>query len=73
MKKFLGTLFVLPLLLAAADIYLAGDSTMCLRQKKEYPLYGWGMPLEKMVKPGVRIHNHAEGGRSSKSFMTSGR
>ena len=70
MKKLVLSLLALPLLAAAADIYMAGDSTMCLRQKKEYPLYGWGMPLEKMVIDGVKIHNRAEGGRSSKSFMT---
>ena len=70
MKKFIFLLTALPLLLAGADIYMAGDSTMCLRQPRELPLYGWGMPLEKKVIDGVKIHNHATGGRSSKSFIT---
>jgi lysophospholipase L1-like esterase len=70
MKKIILALLALPLLISAADIYMAGDSTMCLRQEKEFPLYGWGMPLKKMVKDGVKIHNRAVGGRSSKSFIT---
>jgi lysophospholipase L1-like esterase len=70
MKKIILAVLTLPLLLSAADIYMAGDSTMCLRKEKEFPLYGWGMPLEKMTIDGVKIHNRAFGGRSSKSFIT---
>ena len=70
MKKFFFTLFSLPLLLTAADIYMAGDSTMANYTKERYPMNGWGMSMQKFCVPGVKVHNRAVGGRSSKSFIT---
>lgn len=73
LKKWFVPLFALPLLLGAADLYLAGDSTMCDYSKNRAPLTGWGTALKALVKPGVQVTNLAMGGRSSKSFLTENR
>lgn len=70
MKTFLAAVMTLPMLLGAADLYLAGDSTMCDYAEKRAPLTGWGTALKSLVKPGVNVTNLAMGGRSSKSFIT---
>lgn len=70
MKKSLAVVMTLPMLLGAADLYLAGDSTMCDYAEKRAPLTGWGTALKSLVKPGVNVTNLAMGGRSSKSFLT---
>ena len=70
MKKLLLTLLFCPVLLTAADIYLAGDSTMCYYKPVKAPQHGWGMLLQELCKPGVKVFNHAAGGRSSMSFIT---
>ena len=71
MKTFLAAVMTLPLLLGAADLYLAGDSTMCDYSPEKYaPMTGWGTALKSLVKPGVNVTNLAMGGRSSKSFLT---
>ena len=70
MKTFLAAVMTLPMLLGAADLYLAGDSTMCDYAEKRAPLTGWGTALKSLVKPGVNVTNLAMGGRSSKSFLT---
>ena len=68
-KKTLAVLF-LPLLLTAADIYMAGDSTMSQYSAKRYPQAGWGMALPEFCRPGVTVINRATGGRSSMSFIS---
>ena len=68
MKKILFTLSLLPLLLSAADIYLAGDSTMARYAEKRAPLTGWGMELQALCADGVKVYNRAVSGTSSKSF-----
>lgn len=53
-------------------IYLAGDSTV-----KSYgddnTIGGWGEYLQYYFNDSVEIHNMAEGGRSSRSFINQGR
>ena len=57
-----------------ADLYLAGDSTMCnYSPAKQYPQQGWGQALEKYMKNPAELHNWAVGGRSAKSFKAEGR
>lgn len=51
-----------------ADIYLAGDSTMCHYHEKQAPQQGWGNELQDLCKDGTNVFNHAIGGRSVKSF-----
>ena len=59
---------------ASADIYMAGDSTMCnYNPAKQYPQQGWGQALALFMKDPSRLHNTAVGGRSAKSFKAEGR
>ncbi|MBE6356781.1 MAG: rhamnogalacturonan acetylesterase [Lentisphaerae bacterium] len=74
MKKFLSLLASAVLLpLMAVDIYLAGDSTMADYPAEHAPQTGWGQALKRYTKDGVKVHNFARGGRSSKSFRAEGR
>lgn len=58
----------------AAEIYMAGDSTMCnYNPQKQYPQQGWGQALAEFMKDPSRLHNWAIGGRSAKSFKEEGR
>jgi lysophospholipase L1-like esterase len=49
----------------------AGDSTTAQRAADAHTC-GWVQLLAKEFKPGVTVHNHARGGRSSRSFMNEG-
>jgi len=55
------------------NIYMIGDSTMKFNNYYSYPQFGWGQGLELFVKEGILIFNHAENGRSTKSFIDEGR
>lgn len=50
-------------------IYMIGDSTMKFNNFLRYPQTGWGQTLDLFTKPGVLIEDHAENGRSTKSFI----
>lgn len=50
-------------------IYMAGDSTMSIKDKKYYPETGWGMPFADFWDSTVTIDNRAQNGRSTRSFM----
>ncbi len=67
------TLLGLGLLANGADIYLAGDSTMCNYGSKQAPQQGWGHELPALVNAGTKVVNLAVGGRSVKSFRSEGR
>lgn len=54
-------------------VYLAGDSTMALKEKKAYPETGWGLPFSFFFNSAVKVNNHAMNGRSTKSFINEGR
>lgn len=54
---------------AEPAIWLVGDSTVCNYSANRHPQMGWGQPLGKFCKPGVKINNLAVGGRSTKSFI----
>ena len=56
-----------------ADLYLAGDSTMCNYADRQYPQQGWGQALYKYMKNPESLHNWAIGGRSAKSYKAEGR
>lgn len=58
---------------AFADLYLAGDSTMCNYTDRQYPQQGWGQALYKYMKNPDELHNWAIGGRSAKSYKAEGR
>lgn len=55
-------------------IYLAGDSTMAQKLPEKRPETGWGEALQKFFKEDkVRIENHAQNGRSTRTFVAEGR
>ena len=69
MKKLLAAVFVSAVFtLAAADIHMAGDSTMMTYRGKDAPQQGWGQRMQELVKDGVTVKNRSIGGRSTKSF-----
>jgi len=53
-------------------IWLIGDSTMSVKEKKAWPETGWGMPFANFWDSTVTVENRAKNGRSTRSFMTEG-
>ncbi|SMF65987.1 Lysophospholipase L1 [Alteromonadaceae bacterium Bs31] len=54
-------------------IFMAGDSTMSIKQLKDYPETGWGVPFAVFFDDSVRVENRAMNGRSTKTFISEGR
>lgn len=54
-------------------IFWAGDSTVKQNDITTYPQTGIGQAMQLYVKREVRIDNHAENGRSTKSFIDESR
>jgi lysophospholipase L1-like esterase len=51
-------------------VYLAGDSTMAAKLPEKRPETGWGEMLSGFFKPDkVRVENHAQNGRSTRTFI----
>lgn len=73
---------ILPMLLIPAaafmlppkkvKIFLAGDSTMSIKDIKAYPETGWGMPFVYFWDSTVQVINLAKNGRSTSSFKREG-
>ncbi|MFF6784207.1 GDSL-type esterase/lipase family protein [Streptomyces sp. NPDC012510] len=57
----------------ARKIYIAGDSTAAQKYTNAAPETGWGMALPFFLNNGLTVSNHAQNGRSSKSFIDEGR
>lgn len=53
-------------------IFMAGDSTMAIKETKAYPETGWGMPFVYFWDSTVSIVNKAKNGRSTKTFISEG-
>lgn len=53
-------------------IFLAGDSTMSVKEPKAYPETGWGMPFAYFWDSTVTVVNRAKNGRSTKTFISEG-
>lgn len=76
--QLLGAL-VLSLLWSLLDtrppvtIFLAGDSTMSIKETKAYPETGWGMPFQYFWDSTVTVVNKARNGRSTRTFLSEGR
>jgi len=49
-------------------IWMCGDSTMSIKEKKAYPETGWGMPFVYFWDSTVNVENLAKNGRSTSSF-----
>lgn len=78
--KLFALVFVLILAVTASaqktpvTIFMAGDSTMAIKQPDKRPETGWGELLGQYFKVGaVKIDNRAMNGRSSKTFISEGR
>jgi lysophospholipase L1-like esterase len=54
-------------------VYLIGDSTLSIKDKKAYPETGWGMPFTQFFDKNVNIENRAMNGRSTSSFLKENR
>lgn len=78
MKKVL----ILPLVIVLAGfvlpekkkikIFLAGDSTIAIKETRVYPETGWGMPFVQFWDSTVTVVNKAKNGRSTKTFLSEG-
>ena len=69
---FLGVFILLAFKLAEEPkitVYLIGDSTLSIKEKKNYPETGWGMPFSQFFDENVKIDNRAMNGRSTRSFI----
>lgn len=53
-------------------VWLIGDSTMSVKEKKAYPETGWGMPFVSFFDSTVVVDNRAKNGRSTKTFLSEG-
>jgi len=53
-------------------IFLAGDSTMSVKETSAFPETGWGMPFTAFWDSSVTIFNLAKNGRSTKTFINEG-
>lgn len=53
-------------------IFLAGDSTMSIKEPRYYPETGWGMPFVYFWDSTVTVINKAKNGRSTSSFRNEG-
>lgn len=78
--RYLSVLFLLFLFSGAVFgkepviIYLAGDSTMAQKMPDKRPETGWGEALQKYFNiEKVKIDNHAQNGRSTRSFIAENR
>ncbi|WP_304066550.1 rhamnogalacturonan acetylesterase [Pedobacter glucosidilyticus] len=77
--KQIGFIFIVAIILAfnqAKDkttIFLIGDSTMSQKSMKAYPETGWGMPFTHFFDSTVVVENHAQNGRSTRTFIEENR
>lgn len=59
---------------APASVFIAGDSTAAEYGPERAPQAGWGQALQSYLDPArFHVHNHARGGRSTRSFIDEGR
>lgn len=54
-------------------VWLIGDSTMSIKEKKAYPETGWGMPFVNFFDSTVTVDNRAMNGRSTRTFIEENR
>ncbi|HEY8570140.1 MAG TPA: rhamnogalacturonan acetylesterase [Microbulbifer sp.] len=54
-------------------IFMAGDSTMAIKEIKDYPETGWGVPFAVFFDDAIKVDNRAMNGRSTRTFIEEGR
>ncbi len=72
---FFGSIFLLSFALPEKNkikIFLAGDSTIAIKDTKAFPETGWGMPFVQFWDSAVTVVNKAKNGRSTKTFLSEG-
>lgn len=80
MKRWITGLGLLLLVISSAwlvppkqvTVYLIGDSTASIKEKKYYPETGWGMPFANYFDSTITVDDRAKNGRSTKTFITEG-
>lgn len=77
MKLLIPAIMILPVLILLQQprkikIFLAGDSTISIKQTTAYPETGWGMPFVYFWDSTVQVVNLAKNGRSSRTFIEEG-
>ncbi|WP_339898606.1 rhamnogalacturonan acetylesterase [uncultured Gilvimarinus sp.] len=73
---FVFALMLLSTLSYAADktqVFMAGDSTMSIKEVKDYPETGWGVPFSYFFADNIVVDNRARNGRSTRTFKSEGR
>lgn len=58
---------------ATITVYLIGDSTISIKEKKAYPETGWGMAFANFFDSTVVVDNRAKNGRSTRTFISENR
>jgi lysophospholipase L1-like esterase/quercetin dioxygenase-like cupin family protein len=53
-------------------VFIAGDSTASAYPAERAPREGWGMRLQPYLREGWDVRNHAQSGRSARSFVEQG-
>jgi lysophospholipase L1-like esterase len=53
-------------------LFMAGDSTMSIKEKTAFPETGWGMPFTSFWNEDLQVVNLAKNGRSTKTFRAEG-
>ena len=55
------------------EVFIVGDSTASEYGPERAPRQGWGMQLQSFLDPAAwQVNNHAQSGRSSRSFIDEG-
>ncbi|WP_244535954.1 rhamnogalacturonan acetylesterase [Hymenobacter psychrotolerans] len=54
-------------------VYLIGDSTLSVKERRYYPETGWGMPFPVFFDETVTVDNRAQNGRSTRTFIAENR
>lgn len=58
---------------SVTQVFMAGDSTMSIKDLKDYPETGWGMPFATFFNEvQVNVLNFAKNGRSTRTFIAEG-
>jgi lysophospholipase L1-like esterase len=65
------TAFALPVK-KKIKIFMAGDSTMAIKQPRAFPETGWGMPFVYFWDSSVTVINKSKNGASTKTFIAEG-
>lgn len=77
MKRFFLPAFAVLLAFSLPEkkkirVWLCGDSTMSIKDKRAFPETGWGMPFVHFWDSTVTVENLAKNGRSTSSFRNEG-